>query len=166
VVWSRQLPFHGRAGAEASRCLNEFPAEQKISDVESAMRKRAGIVSLVVVGLLAVSVPLLAHHGNAAFDSKITTVTGTVTEYIWSNPHVWVKLDAKDASGNVAHWIVEAQNTVSMRDIGWRPDTFKPGDVVSIDVNQAKNGRPIGSTGGSSPTSAKRRIIINGKQFQ
>jgi len=66
------------------------------------MRKRAGIVSLVVFGLLAVSVPLFAHHGNAAFDSKLTTVTGTVTDYIWSNPHVWVKIDAKDASGSGA----------------------------------------------------------------
>ena len=135
-------------------------------DMESPMRKRAGIVPLVVFGLLAISVPLFAHHGNASFDTKLTTVTGTVTEFIWSNPHVWLKMDAKDASGNVQHWIVEAQNTVSMRAIGWRPDTFKPGDMVSVDVNQAKNGRPIGSTGGSSPTSAKRRIIINGKQFQ
>jgi len=130
------------------------------------MRKRAGIVSLVVLALCAVSMPLFAHHGNAAFDSKLTTVTGTVTEYFWANPHVLVKLDAKGAGGNVAHWTVEAQNTVSMRAIGWRPDTFKPGDVVSIDVNQAKNGSPVGSTGGSSPTAAKRRIIINGKQFQ
>jgi hypothetical protein len=130
------------------------------------MRRRAGIVLLVVLGSLAASIPLLAHHGNASFDTKLTTVTGTVTEFIWSNPHVWLKMDAKDASGNVQHWIVEAQNTVSMRAIGWRPDTFKPGDMVSVDVNQAKNGRPIGSTGGSSPTSAKRRIIINGKQFQ
>jgi hypothetical protein len=130
------------------------------------MRNRAGIVSLVVLASLAVSIPLLAHHGNAAFDSKLTTVTGTVTEYFWANPHVLVKLDAKDAGGSTQHWTVEAQNTVSMRAIGWRPDTFKAGDVVSIDVNQAKNGTPIGSTGGSSPTAAKRRIVINGKQFQ
>jgi len=150
------------ASAEPSRCLQG----SEISDAESTMRKRAGIVSLAVFGLLAVSVPLFAHHGNAAFESKLTTVTGTVTEYFWANPHVLVRIDAKDASGNTAHWTVEAQNTVSMRDIGWRPDTFKPGDVVTIDVNQAKNGHPVGSTGGSSPTSAKRRIIINGKQFQ
>ena len=148
------------------RGSQESPQESKIGETETTMRKRAGIVLLVVLGSLAVSIPLLAHHGNAAFDSKLTTVTGTVTDYIWSNPHVWVKIDAKDASGTIQHWIVEAQNTVSMRDIGWKADTFKPGDVVSIDVNQAKNGRPIGSTGGSSPTSAKRRIIINGKQFQ
>lgn len=144
------------------RCLQE----SEIRDAESTMRKTAGFVSLVISGLLAVSVPLFAHHGNASFESKITTVTGTVTEYFWANPHVLVKIDAKDVSGNTAHWTVEAQNTVSMRAIGWRPDTFKPGDVVSVDVNQAKNGRPVGSTGGSSPTSAKRRIIINGKQFQ
>jgi hypothetical protein len=140
--------------------------EFEIGETETTMRKRARIVSLLVLASLAASIPLFAHHGNASFDTKLTTVTGTVTDYIWSNPHVWLKLDAKDASGNVQHWIVEAQNTVSMRAIGWRPDTFKPGDMVSVDVNQAKNGRPIGSTGGSSPTSAKRRIIINGKQFQ
>ncbi len=137
-----------------------------MGETETTMRTRAGIVSLMMLASLAASIPLFAHHGNASFDTKLTTVTGTVTEFIWSNPHVWLKMDAKDASGNVQHWIVEAQNTVSMRAIGWRPDTFKPGDVVSVDVNQAKNGRPIGSTGGSSPTSAKRRIIINGKQFQ
>ena len=144
----------------------ESPHESKVGETETTMRKRAGIVSLAVFGLLAISVPVFAHHGNAAFESKLTTVTGTVTEYFWANPHVLVRIDAKDASGNTAHWTVEAQNTVSMRDIGWRPDTFKPGDVVTIDVNQAKNGHPVGSTGGSSPTSAKRRIIINGKQFQ
>jgi hypothetical protein len=162
VVWSRRVRFHGRAGAEPSLYLQG----SEISDVESTMRKRAGIVSLVMFGLLAVSVPVFAHHGNASFESKLSTVTGTVTEYFWANPHVLVRLDVKDDSGKTLHWTVEAQNTVSMRDIGWRPDTFKPGDVVSIDVNQAKNGRPVGSTGGSSPTSAKRRIIINGKQFQ
>jgi Family of unknown function (DUF6152) len=69
-------------------------------DTESTMKRRAGIVSLVVFGLLAVSIPLFAHHGNASFDTKLTTVTGTVTDYIWSNPHVWLKMDAKDASGN------------------------------------------------------------------
>ena len=111
VVWSRQVRCRGRAGAEPSPCLQE----SEIKDAESTMRTRAGIVSLVVFGSLAVSIPLFAHHGNASFESKITTVTGTVTDYIWSNPHVWVKIDALDSTGKTAHWIVEAQNTVSMR---------------------------------------------------
>jgi len=162
VVWSRRARCGGMAGEEPRRGQRE----SEIQDTESAMRKKPGIVWLVVLGFWSVSVPLFAHHGNASFESKLSTVTGTVTEYFWANPHVLVKIDAKDDSGKTLHWIVEAQNTVSMRDIGWRPDTFKPGDVVSIDVNQAKNGRPVGSTGGSSPTAAKRRIIINGKQFQ
>jgi hypothetical protein len=131
------------------------------------MINRAVIISSLLVGLLAVSVPMLAHHGAASFDeTKTVTVTGTVTEYIWANPHVYVKLDAKDDSGKTEHWVVEAQNPVSMNAIGWRKDTFKPGDVVSVDVNQAKNGSPVGSTGGSGPTAPRHRIVINGKQFQ
>ena len=77
------------------------------------MAHKLGIVACLV-GFLAFSVPLFAHHGAASFDtSKTVTVTGTVTEYIWSNPHVLVKLDAKDDSGNVSHWVIEAWNPVT-----------------------------------------------------
>jgi hypothetical protein len=124
-------------------------------------------ISFVVVGLLAVSVPLFAHHGGASYDtSKTVTVKGTVTDYIWANPHVFVKLDVKDDSGNAVHWIVEAQNPVSMMQIGWSKNTFKPGDEVEIDAMPAKNGNPVGFLGSSSPTAPRRRIVINGKQFQ
>jgi hypothetical protein len=131
------------------------------------MIKMLGSISFVVAGLLAVSVPLFAHHGNAAYDAeKSYTVKGTVTEYVWANPHIFVKVDVKDDSGNTAHWIVEAQNPVSMSQIGWSKDTFKPGDVVEIDAMPAKNGNPVAFLGSSSPTAPRRRIVINGKQFQ
>lgn len=131
------------------------------------MRNKAKIGMQVLAGLLAISASLQAHHGAASFDeTKTVTVTGTVTDYVWANPHVYVKLDAKDDTGKIEHWVVEAQNPVSMNAIGWRKDTFKVGDAVSIDVNQAKNGSPIGSTGGSGPTAPRHRIVINGKQFQ
>ena len=124
-------------------------------------------IFLVAIGLLAVSVPLFAHHGNAAYDtSKTVTVKGTVTDYVWSNPHVFVKLDGKDDSGSTVHWIVEGQNPVSMMAIGWTKDTFKAGDVVEIDSMQAKNGNPVAFLGSASPTAPRRRIMINGKQFQ
>jgi hypothetical protein len=111
--------------------------------------------------------PLFAHHGNAAYDTdKSVNVKGTVTTYIWANPHVFVKVDVKDDSGNVAHWIVEAQNPVSMSAIGWGRDTFKPGDQVEIDAIPAKNGNPVAFLGSASPTAPRRRIVINGKQFQ
>ena len=124
-------------------------------------------ISQVVLALLTISIPLLAHHGGASYDTaKTVTVKGTVTEYIWSNPHVFVKLDAKDDSGNAVHWIVEGQNPVSMMAIGWTKNTFKPGDEVEIDAMPAKNGNPVAFLGTASPTAPRRRIVINGKQFQ
>ena len=131
------------------------------------MIKMLRTISFVAAGLLAVSLPLSAHHGNAAYDAdKIITVKGTVTDFVWSNPHVFVKLDGKDDSGNVVHWIVEGQNPVSMTQIGWTKNTFKPGDVVEIDAIPAKNGNPVAFLGSASPTAPRKRIVINGKQFQ
>jgi hypothetical protein len=131
------------------------------------MLKKLRTMTFAIVVLIGVSVPVLAHHGGAAYETdKSVIVKGTVTEYIWSNPHVFVKVDVKDDKGNVAHWIVEAQNPVSMMQIGWSKNTFKPGDEVEIDAMPARNGNPVGFLGSSSPTAPRRRIVINGKQFQ
>ena len=123
---------------------------------------------MLAVGILIWGAPLFAHHGTgvAYQEDKWVMLKGTVTEYIWSNPHVFVKLDGKDDSGNTVHWIVEGQNPVSMMAIGWTKNTFKTGDEVEIDAMPAKNGNPIGFLGTASPTAPRRRIVINGKQFQ
>ena len=131
------------------------------------MRKSPGKISLAVIFVLAVCAPLLAHHGGASYETdKSVIVKGTVTAFVWSNPHVFVKVDVKDDGGNITHWIVEAQNPVSMMQIGWSKDTFKTGDQVEIDAMPAKNGNPVAFLGSSSPTAPRRRIVINGKQFQ
>jgi hypothetical protein len=117
-------------------------------------------LALAASGLI-VSVPLFAHHGTAVYDtSKTLTVKGTVAEYVWANPHVYVKVDTKDDSGNTVRWTLEAQNPITETDLGWTKNTFKPGDEVEIDVKPARNGRPIGSIGFAT------RIVINGKQFK
>jgi len=122
------------------------------------VRNRLGAISLLVTGLLAASLPLLGHHGNASYDTeKTVTVKGTVTEYIWANPHVFVKVDAKD-DGGTSHWVIEAQNIIAQSELGWTHVMFKPGDQVVIDVTPAKNGRPIGRF--------KGRIVINGQEFK
>jgi len=72
--------------------------------------------------------------------------------------HVFLKVDAKDESGNTLHWTIEAQNLVSQADAGWTNAMFKPGDQVVIDLTPAKNGRPIGRF--------KGRIVINGQEFK
>ncbi len=125
------------------------------------MRKKLAAISLVIVAFVAFSVPLFAHHGTSVYDlTKTVTVKGTVTDYVWANPHVYVKVDAKDEGGNIVHWDLEAQNPLSERNVGWSKNTFKPGDEVEIDAKPAKNGRPVGSIGYTT------RIIINGKQFK
>ena len=126
------------------------------------MIKKLSIIVPMIV-FLAVSVPLFAHHGSASYDtSKTVTVTGTVTGYIWANPHVFLKVDAKDDSGNTSHWVIEAQNPVTQTSKGWTKNTFKPGDEVTVDVTPAKNNALVGEfkefNGG--------RIVINGKQFK
>jgi len=122
------------------------------------MAHKLGIVA-VMAGVVAFAVPLFAHHGAASFDSgKTVMVNGTVTEYVWSNPHVLVKVDAKDDSGNIAHWVLEAWNPVTQTSRGWSKNTFKAGDEVSLDITPAKNGAPIGEIRG--------RIVINGTEFK
>jgi hypothetical protein len=123
------------------------------------VRTKLGTILLLLVGFLTASSPLLAHHGNAAYDTeKSVTVKGTVTEYIWANPHVFLKVDAKDESGNTLHWVIEAQNAVTQASAGWSNTTFKLGDQVIVEVTPARNGRPIGRF--------KGRIVINGQQFK
>jgi hypothetical protein len=135
--------------------------------LRGAMINNLKSISILIVGLFAVCVPVFAHHGGAAYDTdKNITVKGKVTDYVWSNPHVFVKVDVKDDNGNIVHWIVEAQNPVSMLQIGWSKNTFKPGDDVEIDAMPAKNGNPVAFLGSSSPTAPRKRIVINGKQFQ
>jgi hypothetical protein len=97
------------------------------------------------LGLLTISVPLLAHHGAAAYDTaKRITVKGTVTEWFWANPHCFLKFDAKDDKGNVVHWATETSNPADMTNLGWSKQSFKPGDEITVTFTPVKNGAPVG----------------------
>ena len=109
------------------------------------MRTRRITVFTVAVGLLIVSVPLVAHHANAVFDiGKRITVKGTVTEWFWANPHCLLRLDVKDDRGNVVHWIAETQAPPNMIPFGWSKRSFMPGDDVTLTLEPVKNGQPLG----------------------
>lgn len=102
-------------------------------------------IFFVLVGLFAGSVPVFAHHGNASYDfAKTITLKGTVTQWLWSNPHCLLRFDAKDDKGEVQHWVTEASSPVDLLRIGWSSAAFKPGDEITIDVMPSKNGVPVG----------------------
>jgi hypothetical protein len=109
------------------------------------MRNRCVTILPVTLGLLMISVPMLAHHGAAEFDfGKRLTVKGTVTEWFWANPHCFLRFDVKDNQGQVAHWAVEAQSGPNILDLGFTKQSFKPGDVVTVTLEPVRNGRPLG----------------------
>jgi uncharacterized protein DUF6152 len=103
------------------------------------------ICMVLTSAALVLSIPLAAHHGGASFDvGKELTLKGTVTEWVWSNPHCFLKFDVKDASGTVTHWVVETQNPTTMTQGGWSRRIFQPGDEVTVTLQPYKNGAPIG----------------------
>jgi hypothetical protein len=122
--------------------------------------KVGAVVVVIFVSLFAACVPLRAHHGNASFDvTKHPTVKGIVTEYVWANPHIYLKFDAKDENGQVQRWVVEASNPPDQTRQGWTKNSFKPGDEVEITMGSvARNGLPIARFG-------RGGIILNGKPF-
>ena len=95
--------------------------------------------------VLTLSLPLLAHHGNSAYEmEKSVTIKGTVTQWIWANPHCILQLDVTDDRGQVVQWSAETENPSSMVHYGYTKQSMKPGDQVTVTVLPAKNGKPIG----------------------
>jgi hypothetical protein len=106
---------------------------------------RRGVVLIAALSMLVVSASLRAHHGNAAFDNaKIVTVKAVVSEWVWSNPHCFLKFDIKDDQGNIVHWVAETSNPPDMIARGWTKKSFAAGDEVGVTMIVAKNGVPVG----------------------
>lgn len=102
-------------------------------------------IVFVAAGLFLGAAPAGAHHGGASFDtSKEITLSGTVTEWIWANPHCFLKFDAKDDTGTVRNWVVETGNPTDMSRSGWARTSFKVGDMVSVTLQPVKSGAPVG----------------------
>jgi Family of unknown function (DUF6152) len=115
------------------------------------------VLSLISLGiLLLLSGPAFAHHGSAAYDmTKSVTVSGTVTDFQFVNPHVLIAMDAKDPSGKVEKWQGELTSPNHLSRAGWNKNTLKPGDQVTLIGGPAKSG---------SPTMWIRKIMKDGEE--
>jgi Family of unknown function (DUF6152) len=120
------------------------------------MKSKLLAVLAAGVVLLMVSAPLFAHHGGAQYDTKhAVTVTGMVTDFRFTNPHVQIHFDVKDETGNVEKWVAETASPQRLFSIGWNAKTLKAGDKITVTGAQLKDGQKIVSiiklVGGNAP---------------
>jgi hypothetical protein len=109
------------------------------------VRKRALCVLCAAMACVAFAVPLLAHHGTAGYDmDKQLVMKGTVTDWLWANPHCFLTFDATDDKGATVRWTAEVSNPVDMTKRGWSRRILNPGDQITVTVRPAKNGAPVG----------------------
>jgi hypothetical protein len=98
----------------------------------------------VVVGaLLAVSEPMLAHHGQVVYQRKSITLKGAVTKYEWSNPHSVITLAVKNEKPGADEWYLEVLPPTQMLQAGWNKESLKPGDEITVTGRPGKNGERI-----------------------
>jgi len=105
------------------------------------MRK---IFLLLPIALMA-GLPLQAHHAPAVFDqSRTIAVEGKVTDFVWQNPHSWIRLDVAGENGEVVNWSIEMNPPTYLIRGGWKSTTLKPGDEIRVIANPLRTGEPSG----------------------
>ena len=109
--------------------------------------KRAALGAVMMAGLMAAAASVAAaHHGFAVFDtSSQKTITGTVKQFDWTNPHTWVWLDVPNDKGGVDTWGIEGMSPNFLGRRGWTKHTLNPGDKVTVTIYPLKEGK-LGGT--------------------
>ncbi len=101
-------------------------------------------LTVLILGMLR-PIDVLAHHSSAMFDKEeVREVTATVREFQWTNPHVWIQVLITDEHGEATEWSIEGLGPNSLFRNGWRPNSFKPGDVITIRFNPMRDGSNAG----------------------
>jgi hypothetical protein len=121
--------------------------------------RAAQILVLTAVALIATVTSAPAHHSFAAeFDAnKPFKMTGKVTKVEWMNPHTFFYIDVKDEkTGKVVNWGMEMGSPNILMRNGWRRDTMKVGDEVTVEGSLAKDGTPTGNA---------RTVMMGGKRL-
>ena len=111
------------------------------------MTRRLAVLFVLALGFLAISSPVVAHHGTAGvydFTHRITT-KATVTEYIWHNPHVQIYFSLTNDKGEEQTWGVETVSPGNALANGWTKNSFKAGDQLLVSFVPAKGDRTFGT---------------------
>ena len=113
-------------------------------------------VTLIAIAAMLTASSALAHHSFAMFDqSKSVTLQGTVKDFRWNNPHVFIQLLVKNDAGSEDEWSIEMTSPEHLARVGWRPGTLKPGEMVTLVIHPmrdgAKGGQYLSGTGPDGP---------------
>jgi hypothetical protein len=118
---------------------------------------RALTYTLVTIAAMLTASLAFAHHSFAMFDqSKVVAVQGTVKDFRWTNPHVFIQLLVKNDQAVDEEWSIEMTSPEHLARVGWRPGTLKPGDKVTLNIHpmrdgSVKGGQYLSGTGPDGP---------------
>lgn len=120
---------------------NSQGANAETPSLRGQMRRRFLLLCLLMTAPV---VPALAHHSFAPFDQTQTvTYKGTVMEFQWTNPHSWLSLKVKGEKGD-EDWSFEMLSPNVLRRMGWRNDSLKAGDAITVTAHPARDGSKVG----------------------
>ena len=123
----------------------------------------------VAITVIMAVCPALAHHSFAMFDqSKTVALQGTVKDFRWTNPHVFIQVLVKSESGVDEEWSIEMTSPEHLARAGWRPGTLKPGDEVTLNIHplreDIKGGQYLWGSGPSGPLLGSRPALQEHEQ--
>jgi hypothetical protein len=96
--------------------------------------------TVLALALLGGSLPSLAHHSSAMFDmDKVITLSGTVTEFQWTNPHCFIQLAVAHGAAT-EEWSIEMGAPIQLFERGWKRSSVKPGDRISVVIHPMRDG--------------------------
>ena len=122
------------------------------------MKSNAHAVQVAMIVALLAGVHAAAHHSFAAeFDAeKPVTLKGSVVKWEMMNPHGWITIDVPGPDGKTVRWMVETSNPNGLMRLGWSKRSLKPGDAITVEAYQAKDG--------SNTANASRVTLADGRK--
>lgn len=116
------------------------------------------VLAFVILTLISARVPLSAHHSWPVSMDRLVTVKGTVTEFVWANPHPMMTLEVQTNDGRTEKWMVGGPAIIRMTANGWTKTTVRPGDVITGIGYQFADGQKI--------VRLERVVLADGKELR
>ena len=114
--------------------------------------------AIVILALFSAGAPLSAHHSWPVSNAQLVTVKGTVTEFMWGNPHPMITIEVKTNDGGIEKWLIGGPAINRMEANGWTKTTVKPGDVITGIGYQFGDGQKI--------VRLEKAVLADGKEIR